>query len=108
VRDAEVGDLRASLATNEDVARRDIAVNDAALMCGGEPARNLRRNSCSATWHKWADTSEHRGEIFAVNKLHDDCRSFTFWGYVEDCGNVRVRDDRGGAPFRAEARSGSG
>jgi len=82
-------------------------VNDAALMRGGEAASNLRRNSCGATRHKWANAAQHGGEIFAVNKLHDDRRGFTFWSNIKDGGNVWMRNDGGGAPFGAEAcRSG--
>jgi hypothetical protein len=108
VGDTEVGNLRASFATDQDVARRNVAVNNSALMRSREPTCNLRRNCRCAAWHKWTDASQHRGEIFAVNKLHDDRRRFTFWGNVKDGSNVRVRNDRSGPTYRAEARSGSG
>ena len=106
--DTEVGDLRTPFATNQNVARRNVAVTDAALMRGGEAARNLRRNSCGATRHKRANAAQHGGEIFAVNKFHDDRWSFTLWRNVKDGGNVRMRDDCGSAPFGAEARGGGG
>jgi hypothetical protein len=108
VSNTEVGNLRASFAADQNVARRNVAVNDAALMRCGKAARNLRRNSCGATRHKRADTAEHRGEIFTVNELHDDRWSFTLWSNVKDGGNVRMRNDCGGAPFSAEARGGGG
>jgi hypothetical protein len=81
-------------------------VNNAALMRGGEAARNLRRNSCGATRHKWANAAQHGGEIFAINKLHNDRWRFTLWSNVKDGGNVRMRNDCGGTPFGAETRSG--
>jgi hypothetical protein len=108
VSNTEVGNLRASFAADQNVARRNVAVNNAALMRCGKAARNLRRNSCGATRHKRADTAEHRGEIFTVNKLHDDRRSFALWRNVKDGGNVRMRNDCGGAPFSAEARGCGG
>jgi hypothetical protein len=106
VSNTEVGNLRASFAADQNVARRNVAVNDAALMRCGKAARNLRRNSCGATRHKRADTAQHGGEIFAINKLHDDCWRFTLWSNVKDGGNVRMRNDCGGTPFGAEACSG--
>jgi len=81
-------------------------VDDSALMRGGEAARNLRRNSCGATRHEWSNAAQHGGEIFTVNKFHDDRRSFTLWCNVKDGGNVRMRNDCGGTPFGAEARGG--
>jgi hypothetical protein len=59
VGDTKVGDLRTPFTANQDVTRRNVAVNDAALMRGGEAARNLRRNSCGATRHKWANATQH-------------------------------------------------
>jgi hypothetical protein len=59
VSDSEVRDLRTPFATDQNVARRNVAVDDAALMCGGEAARDLRRNSCGATRHERADTAQH-------------------------------------------------
>jgi hypothetical protein len=82
-------------------------VNDATLMRCGKATSNLRRNSCGATWHERADTAQHGGEIFTVNEFHDDRRRFTFWCYVKDGGDVRMRNDCGGTSFGAEAR-GSG
>jgi hypothetical protein len=108
VSNTEVGNLRASFAADQNVARRNVAVNDAALMRCGKAARNLRRNSCGATRHKRADTAEHRGEIFTVNELHDDRWRFTFWRNVKDSGNIRMRNDCSGAPFSAEARGCGG
>ena len=82
-------------------------MNDAALMCCGEAARNLCGNGCGATRHERTDAAQHGGKIFAVNKLHDDRRSFTLWSNIKNGGNVRMRNDGGGAPFGAEAcRSG--
>jgi hypothetical protein len=49
VGNAEVGDLRSPFAADQNVARRNVAVNDAALMCSGEAARNLCGNGCGAT-----------------------------------------------------------
>jgi hypothetical protein len=66
----KVGDLRTTLPADQNVARRDIAMNDAAHMCGGESACNLCSNRCSAAWHQRTDATQHRGEILAVNKLH--------------------------------------
>jgi hypothetical protein len=108
VSDTKVSDLCASFATDQNVARRNVAVNDAALMRGGEAARNLRRNSCSATRYERADTAQHRGEIFAINKFHNNRRSFAFWRNVKDSGNVRMRNDCGGTPLGAEARGSGG
>jgi hypothetical protein len=108
VSNTEVGNLRAAFATDQDVARRDVAVNDAALMRCGKAASNLRRNSCGATRHERANTTQHGGEIFTINELHDDRWSFTLWRNVKDSGNIWVRNDCGGTPFGAEARSGGG
>jgi hypothetical protein len=108
VSNTEVGNLRASFAADQNVARRNVAVNDTALMRCGEAARNLRRNSCGATRHERADSAQHGSEIFAVNKLHDDRRSFALWRNVKDGGNIRMRNDCSGAPFSAEARGCGG
>jgi hypothetical protein len=81
-------------------------MNNAAHMSGGESTSNLRSNGCSATWHKWADAPQHRGEILTVNKLHHNGWRFTLWCNIKYSGNVWVRDDGGGATLGAEAVSG--
>jgi hypothetical protein len=70
LRDTEVGDLSTPLPADQNVARRDIAMNDASHMCGGESASNLCSNRCSAAWHQRTDATQHGGKVLAINKLH--------------------------------------
>jgi hypothetical protein len=72
LRDAKVGDLCATFAVDQNVARRNVAMNDAAHMCGSESTSNLRSNCRSAAWHKWSNAAQHRGEVLTVNKFHDN------------------------------------
>jgi hypothetical protein len=59
VRDSEVCDLRPPFASNQDVARRDVAVDDAALVRGGKSARDLRRNCSGASGHERTNATQH-------------------------------------------------
>jgi hypothetical protein len=108
LRDAKVGDLCATFAVDQNIARRDVAMNDAAHMCGSESTSNLRRNRCSAAWHQWTDASQHGGKIFAVDKLHHDGRRFTLWRNVKHGSHVWMRNDCRGAALGAESVSGGG
>jgi hypothetical protein len=108
LRNTKVGDLCTTFTADQNVARRDIAMNDAAHMCGGESACNLCSNRCRAAWHQRTDAAQHGGEILAVNKLHHDGRRFTLWRNVKHGGNVWVRNDGGGPTFGSEAIGGSG
>jgi hypothetical protein len=59
LRNTEVGDLCATFTTDQDIARGDIAMNDAAHMCRSKSARHLSGHRCSATWHQWANAPQH-------------------------------------------------
>ena len=106
VGDSEIGDLRAPLTADQDVSRREITVDDPACMRSGESARNLRGDRSGTAWHERTDATQHRGEIFAVDELHDDRRRLALGGDIEHCGDVWMRDDRGGATLGAESRGG--
>jgi hypothetical protein len=106
VRNTKVCNLRAPFASNQDVSRCDVAMNDAALMCRRQPSCNLRRNRRRATRNKWPHTTQHGGEIFAIDKLHDDRWCITLWGHVKHRRNIRVRNDRCGTPLCTESCGG--
>jgi hypothetical protein len=102
----EVGDLRTTFSIDQDVARRDVAMDDAAHMCSGKSTSDLRGNGCCTTRDKRTHSSQHGGQVLAVDELHDDGWGFAIRRNVEDGGNIRVCDDCGGASLGAESISG--
>jgi hypothetical protein len=106
--DTKVGDLCTPFTIDQNVARRDVAMDNATHMCGCESTSNLRSNCRSAAWHQWPNAAQHGGKVLAINKFHHDGWRFTLWRNVEYGGNIWVRDDGGGATFGAEAISGGG
>jgi hypothetical protein len=59
LRNTEVGDLCTTFTADQNIARGDIAMNDAAHMCRSKSACNLCSNRCSAAWHQWANAPQH-------------------------------------------------
>jgi hypothetical protein len=71
-REPEVGDPDAPAPVDHDVRRLEIAVDDPALVRGREPEADLPRDLDRLVARRTAQTAEHRGEILAVDVLHDD------------------------------------
>ena len=93
-RDPEVGDLHVPAAVADQVARLDVAMDDAGLVCrverGGrvvEPAEHLRRRA-RARWTLL--------EAAAREVLHDDQRASVVLVDVEDRDDVGVAREAGG------------
>jgi hypothetical protein len=81
-------------------------VNDPALMRCCQSASNLCRDCRRSARNEWSNASQHGGEIFSINKFHDDRWRIALGGHVKHGGNVWVRNDRCGAALCAESRGG--
>ena len=64
---AEVGDARAAATVEHDVARLEIAVQDAELVRRGEPGAELARDLRRLLGRQPADATEQRGQVLAVD-----------------------------------------
>ncbi len=71
----EVGHLHAAVAGDQDVARLDIAVDEAPFVRGGDRARCLGCDPRRLTRRQRAGPPDDRGQVFAVDELHDDVRA---------------------------------
>ena len=90
--EAEVGDADLAAAVEHDVRRLEIAMDDAALVRGGESGADLPRDLERAIFREAADAAEQRREILAVHVLHRQERVAVDLADVVDAADVRVRD----------------
>jgi hypothetical protein len=81
----------------------EIAVDDPALVRGGEPETDLPRDLDRLVARRTAQTPEHGGEILAIDVLHDDEDLIVLRGDVVGAADVRVRDAAGDTDFLAKA-----
>ncbi len=72
LRHAEVEHLRGSIVAQKNIARLEIAVNDALLVRGAERPAHLDENRQRESWRDDARAGELVGQADAAQKLHDD------------------------------------
>ena len=101
--DAEVGDLHAALAGHEHVAGLDVAVDEAAVMRGPQGARGLGDESRGGSRRERAAPANDRGEVLALDELHDDERPDRVGAVVVDRDDARVVQGSGGLRLVPEA-----
>src|SRR5262249_9758098 len=97
LRETEVEDLDrvriARLADEEEVVRLDVAVDDACLVGGGEPAGSLADDREGDVFGNPALTPQEVAERLAEQELHHDVgRAVGALAQVEDLDDVRVTD----------------
>ena len=64
--ESEVGDTRLSPTVNHDVRRLQIPVEDAAIVCRGEPGSELTSDVDGFLLRKTPDSSQERAQVLAV------------------------------------------
>ena len=103
-REAEIGDADPAGAVEHDVRRLEVAVDDAAVVRGGEARADLARQLDRAVLRKAADATEQRREILAVDVLHRQERVAFELADVVHAAHVGMRDLPRHADFRMELR----
>ena len=101
--DPEVGDLHPAVAADEDVRRLDVAVDDAAVVRGLDGAGGLGGEARGLARGQDPLLAQDRGEVLALDELHDDVRARRVVAEVEHGDDVRVVERRGGLCLVAEA-----
>ncbi len=103
-RDAEVGDLDATLGGNEQVARLDVAVHEPRRVRGLQGGRGLRDDVEDVLIGRQRPFAlENRRERLARHELHHEVGGALLLAVVEDVRDALVVDERGMARFRAES-----
>ena len=103
-RETEVHDADLARRVQHDVRRLEIAVDDAALVGGGETRGKLPRQLERPVFRKAADAFERRCEIFAVDVLHREVQIAFDLADVVDATDVGVRDVPRRSDFVVELR----
>ena len=106
--EAEVGDPDLAAAVEHDVRRLEIAMDDAAIVRGGEPGADLPRELDRAVLREAADAAEQRREILAVHVFHREERVALEFADVVDAADVRVRHLPRHPHFGVELRQARG
>jgi hypothetical protein len=101
--DPEVGDHRAAVAGEQDVARLHVAVDDAAHVCDAERTRDVGADPCRFGRGEASTSSQAGGEVLALDQLHDEVRLGVVGAGLEAGDDVRVTQDRGGERLASEA-----
>ena len=99
---AEVEDLHAAFAGEEDVLRLEVAVDDALVVRGREPARDLDR-VVDRLARRHRRPVDSRAERFALEQLGDDYGAPSWRADVVDREDVGMVEHPGGARFLLEA-----
>ncbi len=92
--DAEVGQLHAAARQHHDVARLDVAVHDADLVCGVERAEQLCAHGGGGARRERAVLLDDLGEGQVVDQLHDEVDGVVRVDHVEDLDRAGVVDPR--------------
>ena len=79
-------------AVDHHVRRLEIAMDDAALVGGGQPGADLPGDLEGAVLRKASDPAEQRCEVLAVHVLHRQESVALDLVYVVDAADVRMRD----------------
>ena len=101
--EAEVHDDEVAALVHHDVLRLEVAVDDAAVVRGGESGAELARGLQRLVAGQPADAREQRGEIFAVHVFHRDERRAVYLADVEHAADVGMRNQAGDADLAVEA-----
>jgi hypothetical protein len=96
------------LRIEHDVARLEIAMEDAFLMRGGETGAEFAGNFESLRVRQAADAAEKDAEILAIDILHGEKELAVEFAEVVDAANIWVGDLTGDFHFIAEAVEGLG
>jgi hypothetical protein len=96
------------LAVDHHVRRLQVAVEDAALVRGGNPRADLPRDFDRLVLGEAADAAEQRREILAVDVLHREERGAVGVADVVGPADVAMRDGARDAHFVVELRQASG
>ena len=99
---AEVQDLHVAVAGDEDVLGLHVAVDDAALVRRGEPARDLDRVLDGLAWREPAGADLPPQRV-ALEQLRDDVGNPLVRAHVVDGEHVRVIERAYGLRFLLEA-----
>ncbi len=101
-RQPEVRDADLAGAVEHHVRGLEVAVDDVALVSGGEPGADLTRDLERALFREPADALQQRREVFAVHVLHrQECRAVDLVDVVH-AAHVGVRDLARHADFGME------
>ena len=88
--DPEVDDLHRAVGADQDVAGLDVAVDQAAGMGGGQCPRHPGPDPGNLAGRERAAPAQDRGEVLAVDQLHDDVRAARVLAVVVDRDDIRV------------------
>ena len=103
--DPEIRHLDPAIPVDHDVARLHVAMDDPALVGGVEGPGRLRGDPCRLARRQRPAPFDDRGEVLAVDQLHDDERPGGVMPVVVDRDDVRVVQRRRGLGFVAEPRA---
>ena len=91
--DPEVGDHRPAVAREQDVARLDIAVDDASDVRHAERTGDVEADACCLRRGEATDTTQPGGQVLALDELHDQERLAIVGAGLEAGDDVRVAQD---------------
>ncbi len=100
--DPEVGDHRATIGRQQDVARLDVAMDDAADVGDREAACDIETDPGGLPWCESAAALEAGGEVLALDELHDEVWLVTVGAGVQARDDVGVAQHRRGEGLAAE------
>ncbi len=106
--ETEIGDANFSGAVEHDVGGLEVAMNDAALVSGGEASANLARDFGGFVGREPADAADDGGEILAVDILHGEKRRAVGIADIEDAANVGMGNLASDANFGMKSRESGG
>ena len=101
--DPEVGDHRPSVAGQQDVARLDVAMDDAADVGDAQRPGDIEPDPRGLGRREAAHASEARGEVLALDELHDEVRLAVVRAGLQAGHDVRVAQDGRGERLAPEA-----
>jgi len=87
---AEVGDLHAIAFLDQDVARFDIAVDDAMFVGEGQPVGHLRHQAGGPLEGDLFFPAQNAGQVRALDELHGDEAQALLLAHVIDGDDVRM------------------
>ena len=88
--DPEVDDLHPTVGPDQDVARLDVAVDEAAGVGSGQGSGDAGPDPCDLARGQRAPPSQDRRQVLPVDKLHDDVRAARILAEVVDGHHVGV------------------
>ena len=101
--DTEVGEYGPVVSRGEDVARFDVAVHDAVVVCLGKTGRHLLTDVGGPPYAECALLTEQIPQGRPLNQFHDDPRTSVLLGHVEHGDDRGVAELRGASCFPEHA-----